>query len=166
MKADVAVRRLARLEKEHSQLEDEEREEREASLPDALADRTKAEAFVDVPLVNLMDWTIKGVVTPVKNREQQPSRSTLCHRVRLKDCTQALGSNGVGKGWSYGNALVGEFMMTFLLIFTVLQTAVNSEFDYSSMACFAIGFCFRTNCRTGIILITASLSSNTYNKAS
>ena len=38
VKADVAVRRLARLEKEHSQLEDEERE---ASLPDALADRTK-----------------------------------------------------------------------------------------------------------------------------
>ena len=33
VKADVAVRRLARLEKEHSQLEDEERE---ASLPDAL----------------------------------------------------------------------------------------------------------------------------------
>ena len=30
-------------------------------------------------------------------------------------------------------------MMTFLLIFTVLQTAVNSDFDYSSMACFAIG---------------------------
>ena len=38
-----------------------------------------------------------------------------------------------------GNALVGEFMMTFLLIFTVLQTAVNSDFDYSSMACFVIG---------------------------
>ena len=38
VKADVAVRRLAWLEKEHSQLEDEERE---ASLPDALADRTK-----------------------------------------------------------------------------------------------------------------------------
>ena len=30
-------------------------------------------------------------------------------------------------------------MMTFLLVFTVLQTAVNSDFDYSSMACFAIG---------------------------
>jgi len=56
-----------------------------------------------------------------------------------KDCTQGLGSNGVGEGWSYGNALVGEFMMTFLLVFTVLQTAVNSDFDYSSMACFAIG---------------------------
>ena len=30
-------------------------------------------------------------------------------------------------------------MMTFLLVFTVLQTAVNSDFDQSSMACFAIG---------------------------
>ena len=43
VKADVAVRRLARLEKEHSQLEDEERE---ASLPDALADRTKVVTLV------------------------------------------------------------------------------------------------------------------------
>ena len=43
MKAEVAVRRLARLEKEHSQLEDEERE---ASLPDALADRTKVAKLV------------------------------------------------------------------------------------------------------------------------
>ena len=43
MKADVAVRRLARLEKEHSQREDEERE---ASLPDALADRTKVVKLV------------------------------------------------------------------------------------------------------------------------
>ena len=43
VKADVAVKRLARLEKEHSQLEDEERE---ASLPDALADRTKVVKLV------------------------------------------------------------------------------------------------------------------------
>ena len=43
MKADVAVRRLARLEQEHSQLKDEERE---ASLPDALADRTKVVKLV------------------------------------------------------------------------------------------------------------------------
>ena len=43
MKSDVAVRRLARLEKEHSQLEDEERE---ASFPDALADRTKVVKLV------------------------------------------------------------------------------------------------------------------------
>ena len=43
VKADVAVRRLARLEKEHSQQEDEECE---ASLPDALADRTKVVKLV------------------------------------------------------------------------------------------------------------------------
>ena len=43
MKADVAVRRLERLEKEHSQQEDEEHE---ASLPDALADRTKVVKLV------------------------------------------------------------------------------------------------------------------------
>ena len=43
VKADVAVRRLERLEKEHSQLEDEERE---ASLPDALPDRTKVVMLV------------------------------------------------------------------------------------------------------------------------
>ena len=43
VKADVAVRRLARLEKEHSHLEDEECE---ASLPDALADRTKVVKLV------------------------------------------------------------------------------------------------------------------------
>ena len=30
-------------------------------------------------------------------------------------------------------------MMAFLLVFTVLQTAVNSDFDCSLMACFAIG---------------------------
>ena len=43
VKADVAVRRLARLEKEHSQQEDEECE---VSLPDALADRTKVVKLV------------------------------------------------------------------------------------------------------------------------
>ena len=43
VKADVPVRRFARLEKEHSQQEDEECE---ASLPDALADRTKVVKLV------------------------------------------------------------------------------------------------------------------------
>ena len=28
--------------------------------------------YVGQPSVNVMDWTIKGVVMPVKNREQQP----------------------------------------------------------------------------------------------
>ena len=43
MKADVAVRRLESLEKENSQLEDEECE---ASLPDAAADKTKVVKLV------------------------------------------------------------------------------------------------------------------------
>ena len=37
------------------------------------------------------------------------------------------------------NALVGEFMVAFLLVFIASRTAVNSDFFYSSMACFAIG---------------------------
>jgi len=53
-------------------------------------------------------------------------------------CIQRFGSNGVGQGWSHGNALVGEFGTTFLLVFTVLRTTANSDFDYSSMACFSI----------------------------
>ena len=36
-------------------------------------------------------------------------------------------------GWSYGNTLVREFMTSFLQVFTVLQTTVNSDFDVSSM---------------------------------
>ena len=32
----------------------------------------KALQHVGQPPVNVMDWTKKGVVTPVKNREQQP----------------------------------------------------------------------------------------------
>ena len=43
VKADVAERRLARVEKKHSQVEEEERE---ASLSDALADRTKVVKLV------------------------------------------------------------------------------------------------------------------------
>ena len=35
--------------------------------------------------------------------------------------------------------LVGESLVTFSVASTVLQTAVNSDFEYSSMACFAIG---------------------------
>ena len=37
---------------------------------------------------------------------------------------------------TFGNALVGEFMVPFLLVFTVFRTAVNSDFVYSSTACF------------------------------
>ena len=36
-------------------------------------------------------------------------------------------------------ALVCELMVAFLLVFTVLRTAVNSDSVYSSIACLAIG---------------------------
>ena len=55
-----------------------------------------------------------------------------------KGFTHDLGSNGDRVGWSYGKALVGEFRLTFLLVFTVLQMTANSDFDFSSMASFAI----------------------------
>ena len=38
-----------------------------------------------------------------------------------KDFTQGLGSDGVGVVWNLGNALVEEFLLTFLLVFSVLQ---------------------------------------------
>ena len=38
------------------------------------------------------------------------------------------------KWYCHGNALVGEFMVAFLLVFTALRTAVNSDFVYSLMA--------------------------------
>ena len=57
----------------------------------------------------------------------------------MKGFTHDLCSNGVWVGWSYGNALVDEFMLTCLLVFTVLQTALNSDFDCSSVASFAFG---------------------------
>ena len=56
-----------------------------------------------------------------------------------KGFTHDLGSNGDRVGRSCGNALVGEFRLTFLLVFTVLQMTANSDFDFSSMASFAIG---------------------------
>ena len=55
-----------------------------------------------------------------------------------RDHTQCLGSNGVGRGWSYGNAMVGEFRIALLLVFTMLVLAVISDFDCSSLARIAI----------------------------
>ena len=46
-------------------------------------------------------------------------------------------------GWSYRNALVGEFMVAFL----VLRTAMNSDFVYSSMSSLEIGLAvFKPQC--------------------
>jgi len=43
-----------------------------------------------------------------------------------KDCTGGLGTNSVSPGWTKFGALIGEFMGTFLLMYVVFETAVNS----------------------------------------
>jgi len=44
-----------------------------------------------------------------------------------QDNTGGLGSNGIADGWEWYNALVGEIMGTFLLMYVVLQTACHSK---------------------------------------
>jgi len=57
------------------------------------------------------------------------------------DKTKGLGANGVQEGMTKTNAFVGEVMMTFLLMFVVLETAVNPAFKANrEMAALAIGF--------------------------
>jgi len=57
-----------------------------------------------------------------------------------KDLTGGLGSNGIGEGWKVESALAGETAMTFLLMYTVLETAVNPATQATrSLACIAIG---------------------------
>jgi MIP family channel proteins len=58
------------------------------------------------------------------------------------DRTGGLGSNAVSITlFSRGNALAGEIVFTFLLMFVVLQTAVNKKSEGSrAQACIAIGF--------------------------
>jgi len=56
------------------------------------------------------------------------------------DHTGGLGSNAVNKGWEWHNALVGEIMGTFLLMYVVLQTACHSKsVGNRSQAALAIG---------------------------
>jgi len=56
-----------------------------------------------------------------------------------KDRTGGLGANGCST--SKRNAFVGEFMMTFLLMFVVLETAINPQSKANrEMAALAIGF--------------------------
>ncbi len=43
------------------------------------------------------------------------------------DMTKTIGSNSVGPKWHWWNALIGEIMCTFLLVFVVLQTACNPK---------------------------------------
>mmetsp|Transcript_61197 Transcript_61197/g.189592 ORF Transcript_61197/g.189592 Transcript_61197/m.189592 type:complete len:128 (-) Transcript_61197:7-390(-) len=57
-----------------------------------------------------------------------------------KDCTGGLGCNGVSEGWSQFGALIGEFVGTFLLVYVVFETAVNSATAANSaLAPLAIG---------------------------
>jgi len=57
------------------------------------------------------------------------------------DKTGGLGTNAVQEKYSKLGAFLGEFAMTFLLMFVVLQTAVNpSTSDNRVNACLAIGF--------------------------
>jgi len=56
------------------------------------------------------------------------------------DRTGGLGSNAVGKEWPQLSALIGETLMTFLLVFVVLETATNPLSAPSrAQACVAIG---------------------------
>ena len=64
------------------------------------------------------------------------------------DMTKTLGSNSVGPKWNWWNALIGEVMCTFLLVFVVHQTACNPKSAMNrSQACIAIGLAvFMAHC--------------------
>ena len=57
-----------------------------------------------------------------------------------RDFTGGLGSNGINGRYNAGNALVGEIMMTALLVLVVYETAVSKRSIASSNAPIAIGF--------------------------
>lgn len=54
------------------------------------------------------------------------------------DRTTNLGSNVIATGYDWHNALIGEILMTFLLLFVVFECAVNPKSDKYS-TCLAIG---------------------------
>lgn len=64
------------------------------------------------------------------------------------DMTKSLGSNSVGPKWHWWNAVIGEMMGTFLLVFVVLQTACSPKSAMNrSQACIAIGLAvFMAHC--------------------
>lgn len=63
-----------------------------------------------------------------------------CLYPKDKDLTGTLFSNAVNDGYSMFHAFLGEVMMTFLLVFVVLETAVNPATVASrAVACAAIG---------------------------
>jgi len=58
-----------------------------------------------------------------------------------KDKTGGLATNAVSEGWTQMHAFVGEVAMTFLLMFVVMETAVNPAAKANAeLACVAIGF--------------------------
>jgi len=63
-----------------------------------------------------------------------------CMYPKDKDLTGALASNAVNEGYSVVHAFLGEVMMTFLLVFVVLETAIDPATKASRLvACLAIG---------------------------
>jgi len=64
----------------------------------------------------------------------------LCIFPQDQDRTESLGSNKITEGFSAGQVLLGEGIMTFLLVFVVLETAVNpATAAQRVLACLAIG---------------------------
>jgi len=58
-----------------------------------------------------------------------------------KDSTGGLGANALAEGYDWHQGFIAEILMTFLLMYVVLQTAVNPASDRNrSTACIAIGF--------------------------
>lgn len=58
-----------------------------------------------------------------------------------KDLTAGLGTNALAAGYDWHQGFVAEILMTFLLMYVVLQTAVNpASGENRSTACIAIGF--------------------------
>jgi len=63
-----------------------------------------------------------------------------CMYPKDKDLTGALASNAVNEEYSVVHAFLGEVMMTFLLVFVVLETAIDPATKASRLvACLAIG---------------------------
>lgn len=56
------------------------------------------------------------------------------------DLTRSLGSNIIGEDYSPGRAIVAEAFGTFVLCFTVWETAVTPRASCGKNACIAIGF--------------------------
>merc|ERR1712039_894501 len=57
-----------------------------------------------------------------------------------QDKTGGLGSNALAPGFGVPQALVGEFLGTFLLCYVVWETAVSNKSGAGRKACIAIGF--------------------------